>query len=199
MTPRATRYRLDSHALPFRYCRQRVQSLPCFGSDVPQQAQILAWSRTRWVVVAAPRARMGTLPTQRPMMGGGSERLAVVSELGAVGLSPGCRVAEQPLKQSPGPADFSAATGVYFDHSSRPLLSFSFFDRSVESPKTSGRLPFRLEPSRATRCRSLRALPSAPFAEGKTAAFLRAPRCRTDRRRPVYRGSGRACVSRGRR
>jgi hypothetical protein len=75
--------------------------------------------------------RMGTLRTQHPMMGGARSvsRWSLTSE--SVGLSPGCRVAEQPLKQSAGPADFSAATGVYFDRSSRPLLSFSFAGHGV--------------------------------------------------------------------
>jgi hypothetical protein len=66
----------------------------------------------------------GTLPTHHRIMAGGSERLAVVSERGAVGLSPGCRVAEQPLKQSAGVADFFTERKVYCDRSS--CLAFRY-------------------------------------------------------------------------
>jgi hypothetical protein len=50
-----------------------------------------------------------------------------------VGLSPGCRVAEHPLKQTVGMTVCLTENTVYFDRSSRPLLSFSLNRHSKKS------------------------------------------------------------------
>lgn len=94
-------------AFPFRHGRQRLWAAMSSGSDVPHESSRPS-SRTR---VARRRElqtpRIETLPTQHPMKARGSERLNGCPSLReSVGLSPGLRVAELPLKQSAGAADF---------------------------------------------------------------------------------------------
>jgi hypothetical protein len=97
-----------------------------------------------------------------------------------VRLSPGSRVAEHPLKQTVGTTVFLTERRVYFNLSSRPLLSFSFFDRWVESPALSVRLPFLLDaPSHiaSAQCRALPIVYTVGASVASTFLWLRrAPR-----------------------